>query len=876
MSQLETINGKTTNINTNTQLINNYKYLNEEERKKLEEQLINIYNLNSSINYTNPSYVFPHQLILNKLERYVKVKKIYVFSTYSFLDYGKEKLLLIDLEKINEELSIHYNVLNKLEEEHPETFEIIEKEKNKIKEIFQSNTNIINELRERIKSNHYLEPKIIEKELEYEKLKDQTNKLINKNEQLFDIEESTNSEYKYIELIYKLELFFYSKDGEEYISNILKEMENIRGDCYKDNYNPIQDINRIIKEVEFIDNYSDKELAKTYDYVGLLHRKYWYLKNHPNEEEIHNLKNDYKSFHIYNSSIRSDLRNTYIENEIDNRFYKIMSNISTIDILCETNPFILTLYFAYYSNTLEEWFQNNIENSNKIYKYLDIDNSKIIISSDMSRETYFYLTNNNSISTELINIHQELIKNKGLSWPILKGIKEIALTDNESSKNILSLFSLDQYITISKDVEALTLENLKDIESGNIIFQDGIEKINMKNVSFKDEISITIPKSVKYLDIDIESSNINTLVFDNYNQSNLLNNPYFFNYIIRQIYNVKSNFSFINTDYEFAVSPKSNKPIKLVFKRENEIKEYNFRPIYISSNKTYDYDNIEQWKQDLIDMVRKKVYEDIIRTLNTKDTIIITNNYDIIDINKRGWDRLIESNKPFSNTILPEYGPFLKSNEEELRLMDEIVGAKVLDLGCGEGESLEYLYQKGAKEIWGVDISNEQIERAKKRFPYKKEHFFNSPMEEELHIPNNYFDYIISIFSIGYTSDIKKTFQNAYKYLNDTGAFIVSWTHPVYNCLGMDNDKVQFNKSYFDESAKIITKGPDKIYLAQKNYMISTIINTAISSGLYVDKLLEEETLQKDDVNGYNSNYWRKEKTENCPTTLIYRLRNIK
>ena len=876
MSQLETINGKTTNINTNTQLINNYKYLNEEKRKKLEEQLINIYNLNSSINYTNPSYVFPHQLILDKLEKYVKIKKLYDFYRSNFLDYGKEKLLLIDLEKINEELSIHYNVLNKLEEEHPETFEIIENEKNKIKEVFQSNTNIINELREHIELNNYIEPKLKEKELEYEKLKDQTNKLINKNEQLFDVEETTKSKYKYIELIYKLELFFYSKEGEEYISNIVKEMENIKVNYLKDdNYNPIQDINRIIKEVEFIDNYSDKELSKTYDYERLLDIKYWYLKKHPNEEEIHNLKNDYKSFHIYHSFIINDLYRKYIKNEIDDRFYKIMSSISTIDILCEMNPFILTLFFAYYSNTLEEWFQNNIENSNNIFKYLNMDNSKIIISSDMSRETYFYLPNHNSISIELINIHQELIKNKGLSWPILKGIKEITLTDNESSKNILSLFSLDQYITISKDVEALTLENLKDIKSGNIIFQDGIEKINMKNVSFKDEISITIPKSVKYLDIDIESSNINTLVFEDYDQSNLLNNPYFFNYIIRQIYNVKSNFSFINTDYEFAVSPKSNKTIILVFKRENEIKEYNFRPIYISSNKTYDYDNIEQWKQDLIDMVRKKVYEDIIRTLNTKDTNIITNNYDIIDINKRGWDRLIKSNKPFSNIVLPKYGPFLKRNEEELRLMDEIVGAKVLDLGCGAGDSLEYLYENGAKEIWGVDISNEQIERAKKRFPYNKGHFFNSPMEEEIPIPNNYFDYIISICSIGYTSDIKKTFQNVYKYLNDTGAFIVSWTHPVYNCLGMDNDKVLFNKSYFDESAKIITKGPDKIYLVQKNLMISTIINTAISSGLYVDKLLEE-TVKIDDVDGYNSDYYRKEKTDNCPTTLIYRLKKIK
>ena len=43
----------------------------------------------------------------------------------------------------------------------------------------------------------------------------------------------------------------------------------------------------------------------------------------------------------------------------------------------------------------------------------------------------------------------------------------------------------------------------------------------------------------------------------------------------------------------------------------------------------------------------------------------------------------MESNKPFSNIVLPKYRPFLKRNEEELQLIDEIVGGKVLDLGCG-------------------------------------------------------------------------------------------------------------------------------------------------------------------------------------------------
>ena len=845
MSQLETIKGKITNINITPPLMNNYKYLNEEERKKLEEQLINIYNLNSSINYTNPSYVFPHQLILDKLGRYVKVKKLYDLFTYSFLDYGKEKLLLIDLEKINEELSIHHNVLNKLEEEHPETNEIIENEKNKIKEVFQSNTNIINELRKRTESNNYLEPKLKEKELEYEKLKEQTNKLINKNEQLFDIEESTNSKYKYIELIYKLELFFYSKEGEEYISNIVQEMRKIQANYLNDNnYNPIQDTNRIIKEVEFIDNYSDKKLSQTFDYEMVLNVKYEYLKKHPNEEEIHNLKNDYKSFHIYNSFIRHDLCNKYIKNEIDNKFYKIMSNITSIDILCEMNLFILTLFFAYYSNTLEEWFQNNIENTEKTFKYLDIDNSKIIISSDMSRETYFYLSNNNSISTELINIHQELIKNKGLSWPILKGIKEITLTDNESSKNILSLFSLDQNITISKDVKSITIKNIKDFPSGNIIFQDGIEIINMRNVSFKDEISITIPKSVKYLDIDIVSSNINTLIFEDYDQSNLLNNPYFINSIISQIYNEKSNCFTLN-NCDFQVSPNSNKTIKMVLKKDNENKEYVFKRTYIFYNKSkHDFDNKELWKQDLIDMVRKEVYDIITGELHIKDRVKIITNISLNNI----------TNMSIS---LPEYGPFLVKNEEEIRLLSEIAGAKVLDLGCGEGKSLEYLYQKGAKEEWGIEQSEEIREKAKNRLQKITDNFHIYSMNDDNLLPNNYFDYIISIYKIGYESDLKQLFQNVSKYLNDNGAFIISCPNLQNYYLEKMSDLVLNQIKYGPKNSNDIKKWIETINLEKQYYRVPTIINKARESNLYIDRAIEEKP------------------TNDSPNTIIYKIKKI-
>ena len=38
---------------------------------------------------------------------------------------------------------------------------------------------------------------------------------------------------------------------------------------------------------------------------------------------------------------------------------------------------------------------------------------------------------------------------------------------------------------------------------------------------------------------------------------------------------------------------------------------------------------------------------------------------------------------------------------------------KLLEIGCGRGESLKYHAEHKADELWGIDISEKQIEKAK-------------------------------------------------------------------------------------------------------------------------------------------------------------------
>ncbi|GMK37637.1 hypothetical protein PCCS19_06910 [Paenibacillus sp. CCS19] len=64
----------------------------------------------------------------------------------------------------------------------------------------------------------------------------------------------------------------------------------------------------------------------------------------------------------------------------------------------------------------------------------------------------------------------------------------------------------------------------------------------------------------------------------------------------------------------------------------------------------------------------------------------------------------------FSSIIYGVYSP----SEEELNLLGDISGKVIVEVGCGSGHTLEYLAKRGARELYGVDLSTKQIETARR------------------------------------------------------------------------------------------------------------------------------------------------------------------
>jgi len=251
----------------------------------------------------------------------------------------------------------------------------------------------------------------------------------------------------------------------------------------------------------------------------------------------------------------------------------------------------------------------------------------------------------------------------------------------------------------------------------------------------------------------------------------------------------------------------------------------------------------------------------------------------IHETNREYWNANADS--WFGTTALPVYGVKF-ATEDDLHLFGDVSGKKMLEICCGSGHSLKYHADRNAAELWGVDISHKQLENAA---AYLKEHecsakLICSPMESVMGIPTNYFDFVYSIYGIGWTTDLVGTFKKIASYMKKDGIFIFSWHHTLYYCVArspdlahdvINSDELIFNRSYFDESYFTMPVDGSEIVLC--NRKISTYVNALAEAGFCIEQMIEQT--DNETMNSVGDESIKTKKAKMLPISVCFKARKL-
>jgi len=140
--------------------------------------------------------------------------------------------------------------------------------------------------------------------------------------------------------------------------------------------------------------------------------------------------------------------------------------------------------------------------------------------------------------------------------------------------------------------------------------------------------------------------------------------------------------------------------------------------------------------------------------------------------------KTVEKSAEFSKFCSTVYGIDLSqdgfSDIEQIEFLLEKLSlspeSRFLDIGCGNGKLLAYVYSKTGADVYGFDYSPTAVESAKNRLPDLKENF-NVGDIDEISYEEQFFDAIVSVDTLYFTDDLNGFVNRIMSWLKPGGVF---------------------------------------------------------------------------------------------------------
>jgi len=173
-------------------------------------------------------------------------------------------------------------------------------------------------------------------------------------------------------------------------------------------------------------------------------------------------------------------------------------------------------------------------------------------------------------------------------------------------------------------------------------------------------------------------------------------------------------------------------------------------------------------------------------------------------------------------------------------LLPDLHNKKVLDLGCGFGESCKWYVANGAECVVGVDISDNMITRARHEFKDNRIGYVNQSIED-IELKPNHFDLVLSSLAFHYVANFTELVKRIYSFIRPGGTLIFSQEHPVATAKRVSDGWVKDQNGkkvhwilddYADEGIREQCWFIDGVIKYHRT--LSTIINTLIQTGFQI------------------------------------------
>ncbi len=236
------------------------------------------------------------------------------------------------------------------------------------------------------------------------------------------------------------------------------------------------------------------------------------------------------------------------------------------------------------------------------------------------------------------------------------------------------------------------------------------------------------------------------------------------------------------------------------------------------------------------------------------------------------WNRLPEGR---GSGVLPGvdavvYGPDI-ATEAEFRLLGNLEGKRVLELGCGAGPSLVAMAKQGAHAV-GLDFSPAQLAAARRLAEQEKVKvdLHTGDLAELVFLRAESIDVVFSAYALGLVEDLNRVFRQVHRVLKQGSPFVFSLPHPSSHLIDDDDagQPLLVRRSYFDRTS--VTYDWEGMPLSAHHHTVSDLFTGLSRANFAVDTVLEPAP----NPDGPRSRHWR-DVYDMVPRTLVMRARKL-